>query len=161
MSTPRLRYAMLTVLALAIVGGSVSCDGLLSPEFRDYLGLDVVAGMPVPTGSIVILVNNQWPFGMVVDATVLHTPPGKSPETHSTSIGVGGMRWFAVTYDCNTGSTSIDALFVEVIDENGEITLEEIESFAPIEFKPPALKCGSVILVNIPFIGSPTATLVP
>ncbi|MCL2330729.1 MAG: hypothetical protein FWC56_05455 [Phycisphaerae bacterium] len=151
MSTPRLRYAVLTVLTLAIGVMAVSCN----PTFVDYWGLDPIPHLPDPTGSIVVVVNNQLPIRVVVETTTVHTPPGQSTTVSKFSIGMG-TGWWASTDDCNISSIKINSISAETLDGNSQ----PIESFSPIEFRQPALQCGAVIFVNIPFTGVPTTELV-
>lgn len=142
-------WAGVCCLALA----AMSCDAL-NPALVGQLGGDAGTAGPTPTGSIVLLFNNQRNQSMALNYNLETILPGGG-QTTGSGIVVSPKGYFAVTLDCNTSAVILAGIVPVDSPDADPIPL------AVNEFRRPALQCGSVISVNLPFLGSPTADLLP
>lgn len=150
-------WAAVCILILA----GVSCDAL-NPAFVAQLGGDAGTAGPAPTGSIVLLVNNQTGRRVLVDYQLEITQAGGGQIAQTGSTPVPAAGYWAWTFDCDTVAVSLTSLsFLGTATQPGDDTVTAVIPLAVSRFSRPALQCGSVIFLNIPLIGSPTADLLP
>jgi hypothetical protein len=153
MSIPRYLTAVLAALAVLALLGFASCDAL-NPALVGQLGGNTGGSGPEPTGSIILAINNQRPNPVEVSYSYEMIQPGGGVVTGSVTGGAPIGTW-GFTFDCNTSQIAI-ASIANVIGG----TAAEPEPLE-ITFQRPALQCGSVIFINVPAFGSPTADLLP
>lgn len=150
-------WAAACILTLAGIG----CDAL-NPAFVTQLGGDAGASGPAPTGSIVLVLNNQTgqPIALTYDQETVQ--PGGETLLQEDAYLVVPVTYWTTTFDCNT--TSVTLKSIDLLGTSG--TLDPTNAAGSLPFAAntltrPALQCGSVIFVNVPLIGSPTADLLP
>lgn len=149
-------FAAVCCLSLA----ALSCDAL-NPALVGQLGGDAGSVNVDPTGSIVIVFNNQTNQEMALryEADVIR--PGGGTEIQPTTFTVAPASWWATTLDCYTSSVTLIGISTAVGATQPSDISPTIIPIAANTFTRPALQCGSVIFVNLPLIGSPTADLLP
>lgn len=156
--------AVRVAACITVMMAGLSCDAL-NPSFVNQLGGNANVVSPKLAGSIVVVFNNQRSTPLQLSYETEITRPGDSAVT----LGGGNIipdsnlndppepGYFAVTLDCNTTMIKITGIGQIGSDEGGAGSL----ALASNEFRAPALQCGSVLFVNVPIFGSPTAELVP
>lgn len=132
-----------------------SCD-TLNPAFLGQLGGDAGTVSPAPTGSIVLVFNNQTARRMALTYDVELSVPGEAAMTQTENALVTDTGYWTATFDCNTSAIMLTG----IVPMDGE-DIDEGLTLAVNEFRRPALQCGSVVFVNLPLLGSPTADLLP
>jgi len=156
MTIRSLRSAAWAGLILLAVAG-LSCDAL-NPAFVGQLGGNVAVAGPEPTGSIVLVFNNQRAELLALSYDLEVSRPGEAAQTVTDGFLQAQNGYWTATFDCNVTAitlTGISEAGTTTQPANGGLTL------AVNEFRRPALVCGSVVFVNVPLVGSPTADLLP
>lgn len=157
MTTSVVRSAAWAVLcALAVTG--VSCDAL-NPAFVGQLGGDAGNVGPAPTGSIVLIFNNQTNRQLALNYELELLRAGQGMVTQTDGYLRTGPGYWTATFDCDTSAILLTG--ISILDATGDDDVAVDIELAVNEFRRPALQCGSVIFVNVPLIGSPTADLLP
>jgi hypothetical protein len=152
------RYAGWAALCVLAVTG-VSCD-ILNPSFVGQLGGDAGNTGPSPTGSIVLIFNNQTTQRLALNYDLELSRAGEGVVTQTGSSLVTSTGYWTATFDCDT--TGIILTGISIVSDTGDDTGGTTDiALAVNEFRRPALQCGSVVFVNMPLIGSPTADLLP
>lgn len=162
MTTRLLRSAAWAGLVIVSVLACTSCD-MLNPAFVAQIGGNAGAAGPDPTGSIVVVFNNQRTQLVGLDHSVESSPPGEQTRTHNSIIGPVPTGFWTVTYDCNTTKITINKVVpaTQISTTQPDQGLGESLGLDGMEFARPALQCGAVLFVNVPLVGPPTADLVP
>jgi len=145
--------AWASVFALAVT--AFSCDAL-NPALVGQLGGNASTAGPAPTGSIVLIFNNQTARWLSLNYNLEISQAGRPTvlqEEHTLVVAPGA--YWTVTFDCNTSAAILESITPVGTDDDDGMAL------AVNEFRRPALQCGSVIFVNVPLLGSPTADLLP
>ncbi len=159
-----LRSAALAGLLIVSVLACTSCDAL-NPAFVSQIGGSSGAAGPEPTGSIVLVFNNQRAqrFALSYDLTINRA--GEQTVTASGGALEAETGYWTATFDCNT--TAITLRGVVPISSSSATQPASQPSTGTslgldgVEFSRPALQCGSVLFVNLPLVGSPTVDLFP
>lgn len=140
--------------AFLLAAVSFSCDAL-NPELVGQLGGDAGNAGPAPTGSIVLLFNNQTAQVLSLRYNVEFIRPGESAVLQQDSTATVSQGYFATTYDCDTSAIILNDIVAEGGEDDNTLPL------SVSELRRPALQCGSVVFVNVPLLGSPTVDLLP
>jgi hypothetical protein len=85
--------------------------------------------------------------------------PGGTLTSTDQSVTNAGGHPVMITHDCNTTRIAITGL-AGGTSTSQPATSQPSTGFTAT-FQPPNLQCGSVIFVNVPILGTPTATVVP
>jgi hypothetical protein len=165
MMTRFLRLAAWVGCASLILTAGTSCDVLNPSLVNDLTGTASTSG-PQPTGSILVAFNNQRGVALTLNYTVERNHSG-TVTTSTEKFGNSGGIW-AVSYDCDTTKVAITGISTtsssnstDTTDTTDTSDTSTTTSLAlSMTFEPPALECGSVIYVNVPLLGSPTAEIV-
>jgi hypothetical protein len=154
MTIRRLRSAAWAGAFILALTAGFSCDAL-NPAFVGQLGGDAGTVGPAPTGSIVLILNNQTPRRVALSYDLELSRAGQQTIVQADGSLVTGSGYWTATFDCDTSALILTGLaFIDGEDE------EELP-LAVNQFRRPALQCGSVVFVNVPLLGSPTADLLP
>jgi hypothetical protein len=162
MISPRLRCAVITAAGAAVLLANLSCDAL-NPTFVNELGGNAIRSTPSPTGSIVIVFNNQRLLRLTMTYDLEMTVPGLAPQQITGATLSTDTGYWTATLDCYTTSIKITSITAAGTSASQPSTQPSVAglTLATNTFAPPALQCGSVLFVIVPLLGSPTAELVP
>ncbi|HOA73304.1 MAG TPA: hypothetical protein PL151_12105 [Phycisphaerae bacterium] len=138
--------------ALILAFSSLSCDAL-NPALVGDLGGDAGSVGRGPTGSVVLVLNNQTSQELALQFDVKYTRAGEATTTQEAEFTAPAGGWWTMTLDCDTSAVILKQVAPVGGDDGIPVAVNE--------FRRPALQCGSVIFVNVPLLGSPTADLLP
>lgn len=144
-------------ITLLLVAG-ISCD-VLNPALVGDLGGNTTTTGPQPNGSVVVAFRNQRGIPLTLNYTFETTRAGAVTTTTQNFNNSGAsMSLWAISHDCNTTKISITGISAGSSTDGGTGTADLPLA---ITFEKPNLTCGSVVFVNVPLVGSPTAELLP
>lgn len=143
MTARRIRSAAGAGLIALTVLTAHGCD-VLNPAFVNQLGGSAARSGPQPTGSILVVVNNQTTSQIQLNYDQEVRRAGEGVVIYSGGFAIPAGTYFVFSSDCSTTGIIFTSLTVGGVDV----------ALAVNEFRAPALQCGSIVYVTIQGVGA-------
>jgi len=143
----RHRAGTAAVLAALLAAAGSGCDAL-NPSLVAQIGGNSAATSVNSPGHVILVLNNLTNGNAVLSFGMTNTTSNGTVYTGSAAQAVGPGAYVALTLSCTL--TRLELEEVEIRPVAAGVTPESVTVELPVNiFTPPALRCGSVVFVNV------------